>query len=224
VSLSSWRTGRRSGADGGRRRHCASSRWSGPLWRSPIGLRGSGVVGCGPGPCVGTGPPGRRVRELARRGMGIVLGQRDLLKREWEPDAQPTRRRRVVERYGDREDLGCLEPTVRAARGLLALDLVRDSVLVLSDLDGTQRHPERFSRRFAGQALQARRTLGEERLPVIRLHDQRHTAPPCCWPMACRWRSSRSAWATRAPRSRSPPTSMSTPAWGGKRPTGSRRC
>jgi integrase len=63
----------------------------------------------------------------------------------------------------------------RTARGLLALDLVRDSALVLSNLDGTDRHPERFSRRFAGQVAQARRALGEERLPVIRLHDLRHT-------------------------------------------------
>ncbi len=63
----------------------------------------------------------------------------------------------------------------RAARGLLALDLVRDSALMLSSLDGTHRHPERFSRRFAGQVAQARKALGEERLPVIRLHDLRHT-------------------------------------------------
>ena len=46
----------------------------------------------------------------------------------------------------------------RAARGLLALDLVRDSALVLSNLDGTHRHPERFSRRVAGQVAQARKT------------------------------------------------------------------
>ena len=62
----------------------------------------------------------------------------------------------------------------RTARGLLALDLVRDPALVLSNLDGTHRHPERFSRRFAGQVAQARKALGEEQLPVIRLHDLRH--------------------------------------------------
>ena len=43
----------------------------------------------------------------------------------------------------------------RAARGGPALDLVRDSALVLSNLDGTHRHPERFSRRFAGQVARA---------------------------------------------------------------------
>ncbi len=63
----------------------------------------------------------------------------------------------------------------RAARGLLTLDLVRDSALLLSELDGTHRHPERFSRRFAGQVVRARKALGEEHLPVIRLHDLRHT-------------------------------------------------
>ena len=63
----------------------------------------------------------------------------------------------------------------RTARGRLALDLVRDSALVLSNLDGSHRHPERFSRRFAGQIARARKGLGEERLPVIRLHDLRHT-------------------------------------------------
>ena len=63
----------------------------------------------------------------------------------------------------------------RAARGTLALGLVRDTALVLSDLDGTHRHPERFSRRFNGQVARARKALGEDQLPAIRLHDLRHT-------------------------------------------------
>ena len=46
---------------------------------------------------------------------------------------------------------------------------------MLSDLDGTHRHPERFSHRFAGQVAQAQTALGEEQLPGIRLHDLRHT-------------------------------------------------
>jgi len=84
-----------------------------------------------------------------------------------------TGRSRVV----DLEDAGTMAAlrTHRAARGLLALDLVRDSALVLSNLEGTHRHPERFSCRFGGQVVQARKALGEERLPVIRLHDLRHT-------------------------------------------------
>jgi len=63
----------------------------------------------------------------------------------------------------------------RAVRGGLALDLVRETALVLSNLDGAHRHPERFSRRFAGQLAGARTALGEDGLPVIRLHDLRHT-------------------------------------------------
>ena len=46
---------------------------------------------------------------------------------------------------------------------------------VLSNLDGSYRHPERFSRRFVGQVFRARKALGEEQLPVILLHDLRHT-------------------------------------------------
>ena len=62
----------------------------------------------------------------------------------------------------------------RAARGGLALGLVRDSALVLSNLDGANRHPERFSRRFTSHVHRARKALGAERLPLIRLHDLRH--------------------------------------------------
>ncbi len=46
---------------------------------------------------------------------------------------------------------------------------------MFSDLDGTHRHPERFSHRFTGQLAQARTALGEVQLPGIRLHDLRHT-------------------------------------------------
>ena len=63
----------------------------------------------------------------------------------------------------------------RAVRGGLALDLVRDTALVLGGLDGGHRHPERFSRRFLAHVRQARKALGEEQLPMSRLHDLRHT-------------------------------------------------
>jgi hypothetical protein len=52
----------------------------------------------------------------------------------------------------------------RAARGALALNL-----------DGTHRHPERFSRRFAAQVARARKALGDEQLAVIRLYHLRDT-------------------------------------------------
>ena len=63
----------------------------------------------------------------------------------------------------------------RATRGSLALELVRGDALVLGNFDGTPRHPERYSRRFIEQVLQARKALGEHQLPRIRLHDLRHT-------------------------------------------------
>jgi len=64
----------------------------------------------------------------------------------------------------------------RAVRGGLTLDLVRDSALVLGDLDGTYRHPERFSRAFRSRLVGAQKAFGEELLPTVRLHDLRHTA------------------------------------------------
>jgi hypothetical protein len=87
----------------------------------------------------------------------------------------------------------------RAVRGLPALDLVRDSALVLSNLDGTSRHPERFSRRFAGQVAQARKALGEEQLPVIRLHDLVAGERDRGAGMAEALRDGTLAWAARRP-------------------------
>jgi integrase len=76
----------------------------------------------------------------------------------------------------DADTIACLR-TYRATRGSLSLslELVRDAALVLGNLDGTPRHPERYSRRFVEQVQQARKALGEDQLPRIRLHDLRHT-------------------------------------------------
>lgn len=63
----------------------------------------------------------------------------------------------------------------RATRELLSPDLVKGSGLVLGTLKGAHRHPERYSRRFVEQVAQARRALGEDQIPKIRLHDLRHT-------------------------------------------------
>jgi integrase len=40
---------------------------------------------------------------------------------------------------------------------------------------GEIRHPERFSRRFTEAVAAARRDLGADAFPAIRLHDVRHT-------------------------------------------------
>jgi integrase len=50
-----------------------------------------------------------------------------------------------------------------------------ETLTFLWSIGGTHRHPERFSRRFVGQVAQARKALGADLLPAIRLHDLRHT-------------------------------------------------
>jgi len=63
----------------------------------------------------------------------------------------------------------------RARQGTLALALARDDCYVLADLEGRVRQPERLSRRFETAVRQARKALGEDAVPEIRLHDLRHT-------------------------------------------------
>jgi hypothetical protein len=77
-------------------------------------------------------------------------------------------------------------PSYRAARGLLTLDLVRDSALVLSELEGSRRHAERFSRRFAGQVVRARQALGEKNPPVIGCTISATPTPRSCSRTVCR--------------------------------------
>lgn len=63
----------------------------------------------------------------------------------------------------------------RKARGLLALQLARDDALVFGDIEGAHRNPEHTWRRFTDDVKRCRKALGEDTLPVIRLHDLRHT-------------------------------------------------
>jgi len=63
----------------------------------------------------------------------------------------------------------------KAAQGTLSLALARDDAYVLPNLDGSVRHPERFSRKFVAALIAARRALGRDQLSTIRLHDLRHT-------------------------------------------------
>jgi integrase len=72
-------------------------------------------------------------------------------------------------------------PTVRVLRawrkerGSMALQLARDDALVFGDIEGRHRNGEHVSRQFARDVTRCRKTLGEDVLPVIRLHDLRHT-------------------------------------------------
>jgi integrase len=61
----------------------------------------------------------------------------------------------------------------RRERGAMALQLARDYALVFGDHEGRPRYPESVSRRF-GMDLARCRKAGAD-LPVIRLHDLRHT-------------------------------------------------
>jgi integrase len=63
----------------------------------------------------------------------------------------------------------------RKACGGLALQLARDDALIFGDVEGEHRNPEHVSRQFAGDIGRCRKAIGEGRLPVIRLHDLRHT-------------------------------------------------
>jgi integrase len=63
----------------------------------------------------------------------------------------------------------------RRERGGLALQLARDDALVFGTIEGQLRAPERVSEEFRAAAGRCRKALGEDALPVIRLHDLRHT-------------------------------------------------
>jgi hypothetical protein len=61
----------------------------------------------------------------------------------------------------------------RKAPGALALQLARDDALVFGDIEGNHRNPEHVSRQFKAEVARCGKAIGE--LPVIRLHDLRHT-------------------------------------------------
>ena len=63
----------------------------------------------------------------------------------------------------------------RRERGALALQLVLDDALVFGDVEGGHRNPEHVSRQFARDIARCRAELGDAAVPVVRLHDLRHT-------------------------------------------------
>ena len=46
---------------------------------------------------------------------------------------------------------------------------------MFGDHEGRHLHPERFTRTFRAEVARCRKAIGEDKLPVIRLHDLRHT-------------------------------------------------
>ncbi|HEY5360298.1 MAG TPA: site-specific integrase [Streptosporangiaceae bacterium] len=63
----------------------------------------------------------------------------------------------------------------RKARGTLALQLARDDALMFGDIQGEHASPGAMTHRFASDIARCRAALGEDALPMIRLHDLRHT-------------------------------------------------
>ena len=63
----------------------------------------------------------------------------------------------------------------KSERGALALQLARTGSVVFGNREGSFRHPETFSKLFGKAQERCARTLGEDALPRVRLHDLRHT-------------------------------------------------
>jgi integrase len=63
----------------------------------------------------------------------------------------------------------------RKERGSLALLLARDDALVFGSIEGEHRNPEHVSRQFVSEVKRCRKALGTDAVPVVRLHDLRHT-------------------------------------------------
>jgi hypothetical protein len=57
----------------------------------------------------------------------------------------------------------------------MALQLAAADALVFGDTEGRHRNGEHVSRQFTRDVQRCREALGEDALPVIRLHDLRHT-------------------------------------------------
>ncbi len=63
----------------------------------------------------------------------------------------------------------------RKARGVVGLGLVRQSAYVFGQLDGGHMDPDTLSSRFVRHLTSAGRALGTDAVPVVRVHDLRHT-------------------------------------------------
>jgi integrase len=63
----------------------------------------------------------------------------------------------------------------KTRRGEMALQLARPDSLIFGDLEGAHRNGEHVSRQFARDIARCREAIGEDQLPLSRLHDLRHT-------------------------------------------------
>lgn len=63
----------------------------------------------------------------------------------------------------------------RKQRGLIALQLARDDALVFGDIEGEYRNGEHVWRQFKRDVARCRKDVGEDAVPIITIHDLRHT-------------------------------------------------
>ncbi|MGH3192988.1 MAG: tyrosine-type recombinase/integrase [Streptosporangiaceae bacterium] len=105
-----------------------------------------------------------------RRSVGVVrvTGQRGYLREGPTKTSKP----RVVDI--DLETVAVLRAWKRD-RGALALQLARNDAVVFGTHEGEFRQPERLSHLFRETQQRCARMLGDDALPVIRMHDLRHT-------------------------------------------------
>jgi integrase len=118
-----------------------------------------------------------------RRGEALALRWADV---DFEGSRISVRRSAtVVQRKGQGEEIIVGPPKSGKARtvnvdpqtlaALKAHKAAQGTLALAKGLDGTVRHPERFSRKFVAALIAARKALGEDHLSTIRLHDLRHT-------------------------------------------------
>jgi integrase len=63
----------------------------------------------------------------------------------------------------------------KAERGSMALALAKPDALVFGTIEGEHRNGEHVSRQFTRDVERCQKALGTEVVPMIRLHDTRHT-------------------------------------------------
>jgi integrase len=82
---------------------------------------------------------------------------------------------RVIDLDDEQDDCAGVLRRWKKARGEIALQHVRADALVFGDIEGAYRNPEHVSRQFVRDVARCRQALGADTLPMIRLHDTRHT-------------------------------------------------
>jgi integrase len=73
------------------------------------------------------------------------------------------------------DDTATVLRAYRKARGGMALQLITPGSLVFGDIEGSHRNPEHVSRQFVRDFERCGQALGADAVPVVRLHDLRHT-------------------------------------------------